>query len=501
MPSRVPRPPVPACRIRPLVDRPVDPGGRFVVYWMTAARRLSWNFALDRAIEIAQELSRPLVVLEALRSDYPWASDRLHRFVLDGMAVNRERAVGARLHYYPYVEVEKGAGKGLLAELARHAAAIVTDDTPSYHLPRQLAVAARQVACRLEAVDGNGLLPLAVTSAAPATAYAFRRILQRELPTHLGAFPNADPLTRLELPRLPSLPEEITRRWPVAEEELLAGGSGALARLPIDHDVPPVPGTPGGAAEAEERMEEFLDRQLARYAEQRNHPDEEATSGLSPYLHFGHLGSHQLLSALAERERWSPEDTARSASGAREGWWGTSPSAEAFLDQAVTWRELGFHFLHHRPEADRYAALPAWALATLVRHAGDAREAVYPLDRLANAETSDPLWNAAQRELLVEGRIHNYLRMVWGKRILEWSEDPETALARMLELNDRYALDGRDPNSLSGIFWCLGRFDRPWGPERPIFGTVRYMSSANTLRKLRLRDYLARHGAASPLFR
>ncbi len=498
MSFRVPQ--VPPGRIRALVDRPVEPGGRYVLYWMTAARRLAWSFALDRAIELARELSRPLLVLEALRVDYPWASDRLHRFVLQGMVENRARAARSPVFFYPYVEPEKGAGRGLLAELSRHAAAIVTDDTPSYHLPRQLALAARQVACRLEAVDGNGLLPLLATSAAPATAYAFRRILQRELPAHLGALPCAEPLARLELPRLATLPEEILRRWPEAGEELLGGSAEALARLPIDHGVPPVPGTPGGAGAAGRKLEEFLDRRLARYAEQRNHPDEEATSGLSPYLHFGHLGSHQLLAMLAERERWSPEDIARSASGAREGWWGTSRSAEAFLDQAVTWRELGFHFLRHRPDADRYASLPSWALATLARHAGDPRETLYPLDRLERAETSDPLWNAAQRELLLEGRIHNYLRMLWGKRILEWSRDPESALETMLELNDRWALDGRDPNSLSGIFWCLGRFDRPWGPERPVFGTVRFMSSANTLRKLRLRRYLERHGAAPRLF-
>ncbi len=466
---------------------------------MTAFRRLAWNHSLDRALAWARELGRPLVVLEALGVGYPWASDRLHRFVLDGMADNARRAASPGVLYYPYVERERGTGRGLVAALSRHAAAIVTDDSPAFFLPRLLAAASSQVDCRLEAVDSNGLLPLAVTPAAPATAFAFRRTLQRHLREHLAALPAASPLAALDLPSLAALPRPIVERWPRASPALLAGEAAALAELPIDHSVPPVATLRGGSSAAEARLAEFLDRKLADYAERRNHPDDDASSGLSPYLHFGHVAPYQVLAELAERERWSPEDTARSASGARAGWWGMSPSAEAFLDQLVTWRELGFHFCRHRPDAARYSSLPAWAVATLGRHAGDARDRIYSLAELAAAGTDDELWNAAQRELLAEGRIHNYLRMLWGKRVLEWSPDPPCALERLLELNDKYALDGRDPNSLSGISWCFGRFDRPWGPERPIFGTVRYMSSANTRRKLRLRGYLARHDGASRL--
>ncbi len=149
-----------------------------------------------------------------------------------------------------------------------------------------------------------------------------------------------------------------------------------------------------------------------------------------------------------------------------------------------------------RDDYDQYESLPDWAQATLAKHAGDPRKFVYSLAELAAARTHDPLWNAAQRQLLADGRMHNYLRMLWGKKILEWSPSPRAALSQMIELNDKYALDGRDPNSYSGIFWTLGRYDRPWGPERPIFGTVRYMSSDNTARKLDVKGYLARHGAS-----
>jgi deoxyribodipyrimidine photo-lyase len=171
-----------------------------------------------------------------------------------------------------------------------------------------------------------------------------------------------------------------------------------------------------------------------------------------------------------------------------------SREAEAFLDELVTWRELGYNRCCLTDDYGRYESLPKWALETLAEHADDRREHLYTLDEFETAATHDELWNAAQRQLIREGRLHNYLRMLWGKKILEWSPSPQQALDVLIHLNNKYAVDGRDPNSYSGIFWVLGRYDRAWGPERAVFGKVRYMSSENTRRKLRLREYLERYG-------
>ena len=481
---------VPPLRIRAVNDAPVREPARWVLYWMTAARRTTANFALERAADWARELGRPLVVLEALRCDYRWACDRLHRFIIDGMADNRQALARRRVTYHPYVEPAHGAGRGLLAALADHAAVVVTDDFPTFFLPRMVAAAGQRLPVRLEAVDGNGLLPMAAGEREHATAYAFRRLLQRALLAHLEAFPLEDPCH--DLPPAVDLPAAITERWPAAAVDELAAGPTGLAPLPIDHSVA-IADLRGGSAAAGARLRAFLDSGLEGYGELRNRPDDGAGSGLSPYLHFGHVSAHQVFREVMLREGWSAESVVPPANGRRAGWWGASADAEAFLDQLVTWRELGFNVCHHNPGHDRWESLPAWARRTLEAHAADPREHRYSLAELEAAATHDPLWNAAQRQLVREGVIHNYLRMLWGKKILEWTDDPRRALEVMTELNDRFALDGRDPNSETGIFWVLGRHDRPWAPERPIFGTIRYMSSANTARKLPVRRYLERY--------
>jgi deoxyribodipyrimidine photo-lyase len=488
-------PKVPSIRLRALNAAPVNPGGRYVLYWMTAFRRPFSNFALQRAVEWAVQLERPLLILEALRCDYPYASDRLHRFVLDGMADNLRHFAERCCLYHPYVERQRGEGKGLLAALAGEACLVVADDFPAFFLPRMLNTAASRLPVRLEAVDGNGILPLRAADHDYPTAYAFRRFLQQELRGHLLDAPLHDPLQPSDLPRPASLPAALLARWPVAAAGLLRGEGTALAGLPIDHRVP-VAATRGGFSAAQTALKRFLEERLPDYAERRNEPDRRATSELSPYLHFGHIGSHQVLARLLAREGWDLGRLSPEARGKRSGWWGLRRSAEAFVDQLVTWRELGFNFCAFRSDGDRFESLPAWARQTLDRHRDDFRPHIYALENFERAATHDPLWNAAQTELLRQGRMHNYLRMLWGKKILEWSASPEAALRIMLELNDRYALDGRDPNSLSGIFWCLGRYDRAWGPERPVFGKIRYLSSANTARKFSVKEYLAVNGAA-----
>jgi deoxyribodipyrimidine photo-lyase len=455
---------------------------------MIANRRTRWNFALDRAIDWSVHLDRPLLVLEALRCDYPWASDRIHRFVIDGMRDNARALEGTGVGYFPYVEPAIGAGRGLLQTLASRAAVVVTDEFPCFFLPRMVAATAKKLDVRLESVDSNGLLPLRAADRAFARAFDFRRFLQKNLAPHLLEWPARDPLGNVDLKPLDTLSEDINRLWPRASDALL-GGEEVLDNLAIDHSVSVLP-YEGGSEAATSRLQSFLDQGLAAYGDDRNNPEIEGTSGLSPYLHFGHVSSHQIVEEIAFRENWSPARITDLASGKRAGWWSLPPATESFLDELVTWRELGYGFSFHRADYAQIDSLSEWARRTLAEHENDERPYLYTLAEFEEAQTHDELWNAAQNQLRSEGRIHNYLRMLWGKKILHWSSDPETALDIMIELNNKYAIDGRNPNSYSGIFWVLGRFDRAWGPEREIFGKVRYMSSKNTRRKLRVNRYI-----------
>jgi deoxyribodipyrimidine photo-lyase len=468
---------------------------------MIAYRRTQWNFSLQRAVEWAVELNKPLVIFEPLRVGYRWASQRLHEFVIDGMAANEAQIAAAQkcgAMYYPYIEPTLDAGKGLLAAMAERACVVITDEFPGFFLPQMVSAASSRLPVLMEQVDSIGLLPLRATDRVFTTAFSFRSFLQKQLPTHLRQFPQPNPLAHVTLPGIHNLTTEIMQRWPAVLPQRLPGRAANLTHLPIDHSVKAVDYR-GGQAEAQRRLRHFLGRQLAKYAELASEPDADARSGLSPYLHFGHISSHQIFHELMARERWTPDRLAEKSGGKREGWWGVSASAEAWLDELVTWRELGLNMASHRDDYDQYESLPDWARATLEKHGCDRRGHVYSLDEFAAARTHDALWNAAQTQLMREGRIHNYLRMLWGKKILEWTASPRDALDVMVQLNNRYAVDGRDPNSYSGIFWCLGRYDRPWGPERPIFGTVRYMSSGNTQKKRRVEKYCKKY-AGPPHF-
>ena len=480
--------PVPPLRIRAVNDREIRGDGDYVLYWMVAARRRLANFGLQRALEVARELGKPLLVLEALRSDYQWASDRLHAFVMQGMADNLVEFSEAGVRYYAYVEPSHGAGDGMFAALAAEACAVVTDDFPCFFLPRMVAAAAARCPVQMEAVDSNGLLPMRAADKVFLRAYDFRRYLQKALPPHLSDFPEGDPLRRYDL-GLASLPDGVEARWPAADEGLLSADVEELAKLPIDHEVGPgiLRGGPRAAGKA---LRAFLGARLDRYGKERSHPDSDSPSGLSPYLHFGHVSAHQVFAGLAQREEWTRDRIVEGSKGQR-GWYGMGEAAEAFLDELVTWRELGFNFTSQRDDYDDYESLPEWARKTLEKHAPDARSHVYSLEEFAESQTHDRVWNAAQRQLRETGVMQNYLRMLWGKKVLEWSRTPQEAMGTLIELNNRYALDGRNPNSYSGISWVLGRYDRPWAPERDVYGVIRYMSSDNTVRKLKMKGYLA----------
>jgi deoxyribodipyrimidine photo-lyase len=445
--------------------------GEYVLYWMTSSRRPFYNYALQRAVEWAAELGKPLVIFEPLRAGYRWASPRFHKWVQAGMLDNCEYFGTQNVLYYPYVEPRHGDARGLLESLATRACLVVGDHFPSFFLPRMVNAVAARLPVLLELVDSNGLLPLRAAPRVYERALDFRRFVQKWTGAHGVPLAAREPLLDFFGPVLATLPE--MQRWPAHK----------------DFDVE----SAGGHRMASCVLHRFLDERLQRYSERRSEPSHDFSSGLSPYLHFGHIASDEVFAALAQREGWSEERLPLRATGSRQGAWGMSPNAESFLDEIVVWRELGYNMADRRQDYDQYESLPAWALTTLQEHAGDVRPHVYGLEALANAETADAIWNAAQRQLREHGTIHNYMRMLWGKKILEWSTHPRQALEHLIELNNRYALDGRNPNSYSGIFWCLGRYDRPWF-ERPIFGKVRYMSSASAPRKFDLKPYLQRWG-------
>ena len=471
---------------------------------MTAARRSRDSLALEHAVASALSLGLPLLIVEPLAIGHRWANDRSHTFALQGMIDQRNAFEGTGVTYLPYVETKHGDARGLLARMSQDAALLVIDDYPTY-MPRQVALRSLKVApCETHVVDGNGFIGMRHAGRVFTTAHSLRRHLHKTVEDHLSALPMHDPVVHAShLPTVDTalidaafsdtgtLPTPFEFIWRTAEGG--AVGVQALSALDIDHTVAPVAKMHGGSRTAEERWRTFLNNGLSRYHQDRNHPDLDGATGLSPWLHFGHIGAQRMVRDVLDQAGWDPGWISEPNDGRRAGWWGLSEGAEAFLDQIITWRDLAFIHCHLVDDHDRYTSLPAWALTTLDDHRNDPRPAVYTLEQLESASTDDELWNSAQRQLLRDGVIQNYLRMLWGKKILEWAPSPELAFEWMVVLNDRWALDGRDPNSYGGIGWVCGKFDRGW-TERAIYGKVRCMMSPNTRRKVRTEAYLERYG-------
>ena len=483
--------PIPPLRHSHANDHEPRPDGDYVLYWMIANRRTTYNFALQHAVDQAKHFNKPLLVFEPLRARYRWASDRIHRFVIEGMRDNEAKFASKTVTYFPYVEPKPGDGTPLLHELASKACTVVTDEYPCFFLPKMIRAVKDRIPASLQLVDSNCVIPMRQWERTFTVAHSYRRWMQKNILDALLDVPKRDPLSRVKLPTLKQVPARILKRWPQADLEDLLDGDG-LSRIPIDHDVRPSELVRGGSVDATKRLKLFVDQNLSRYGDDRNHPDHHVTTGLSPHLHFGHVSALEVVQAILDAENWTPEN-ASAPNGKNHGFWNTSEPAEAFLDQVLTWREMGFNMAFRHPKTyDQFESLPDWAQKTLHEHSSDERPARYTLEEFENRETHDELWNAAQFELAETGVMHNYMRMLWGKKILHWTADPRQALKIMVHLNNKYGLDGRDPNSYSGIFWVLGRYDRAWGPKRPVFGSVRYMTSDSARKKLRLKEYLRR---------
>lgn len=474
-----------------------DPDAEYVLYWMQINRRFHYNFALEYAIGWANKLGKPLLILEAFSCDYPWATDRSHTFMMQGMKEHLEYAELHNLNYVSFVEEKPGQYETLLKDLASNASVLVTDEYPVFIMRDRNEQYPKELEIPYITVDSNGLIPLGLTDKDPYSAYFFRKIVQKNFVEAYTNPPKQNPLDNLENRETIAISESFTEGLPDSKH-VLRNIPKFISKLDVNHSVAPVD-MHGGRSAAIGMLGNFIKNALLEYDDKRNHPDENKTSQLSPWLHFGKISEYEVVKAVLEHQpRGWDLDNITYNKGSTGGFFNGNPNIDNFLDEVITWREVGFHFAHHRSDYDQLDSLPDWVQKTMDQHRDDPREWIYSYEELANSKTHDDIWNAAQTQLREEGIIHNYLRMLWGKKVIEWTPDYQTALQYLIDLNNTFAIDGRDPNSYSGIFWCFGRFDRAW-QERPVFGKLRYMTSDSTKRKVKLKQYLETYGVQKSL--
>lgn len=431
-------------------------GGGPVLYWMHRDHRLLDNWALLYAASLAASRERALVAVHCLDPDYPQANTTHFRFLLDGL---RELHADFKAANIPFVELV-GDPPARVAGLARSldACVLVTDFDPLRHKRRWLAQAGEAVTCPVHEVDARNVVPCFVASdKCEYMARTIRPKIHRLLPEFLEPFPDLPTLRPLDAALAMKLPE-----WSWEQVEQGVPGLSGASRTRY---------FAAGEAAARSALDAFTGAGLRGYAEKRNDPSLDGQSGLSPWLHFGMLSAQR--AAL------------EAAGGHAE-----AADKEAFLEELIVRRELADNFCLHRQDYDRTSCYPEWARKTLERHADDPRPYIYTRAQLEDGETHDPAWNAAQLEMRLTGKMHGYMRMYWGKKILEWTPNADEAQSVAVELNDRWSLDGRDPNGYAGIAWSIGGVhDRPW-MERSVFGQIRYMNYKGLDRKFSVEGFL-----------
>jgi deoxyribodipyrimidine photo-lyase len=447
-------------RVRRLNQAPFRSDAKYVLYWAQMNRRVDSNHALAYGAHLANEAGLPLLFYEGLTCSYPFANDRFHTFILEGVPGTERRLRELGIGYVFHLRRKRSDPDDAVYRLAADAAALVTDDYPTFIARAHNARVPSKLEIPYYAVDSSCIIPMRQFQKREYAAHTIRGKIQKLLPRYLTPAP-AIAVRHKFRPTWRDLHTRVTR----------TNTPEIVASCDIDHGVRPSAEFHGGAGEAEKRLEQFLHDSLHRYAGSHNEPSAKATSGLKEYLHFGHISSLQVALAVqgyARKHRLI---------------------ADEFLEELIVRRELAFNFACFAENQESLECLPDWARKTVAKHAQDKRDPVYTREQFERSATHDPLWNAAQKELLCSGKIHGYYRMYWGKKIIEWSASPEEALATMIYLNDRYALDGRDPNTYTNILWCFGLHDRPW-VERPIFGQVRYMSYDGMRRKTHVDAYV-----------
>lgn len=431
--------------------------GRCVVYWMQRAQRGLDNPALDVAINVANELKKPLAVFFGLHPGYPHGNLRHYAFLVEGLTETKKRIEerGAAFIFRPHPNHD-------LIRFCEEvkAALVVGDENPMREPESWRKSAAKKLSVPLWTIDADVVVPSKFFEKEEYAARTIRPKIHKLLPRFFAPLENPNAQFKWNEA---DLPESV----PIDEEKL-------LGQLPLNGAVQPVKQFKGGTNAGLGLLKKFVGEGLRNYDTGRNLPHISGTSMLSAYLHFGQLGPHTI--ALAVRE-------------ANASQW----AKDAYLEEMIVRRELAINFVARNPNYDKLEGCHEWALKTLRAHSRDEREYVYTETQFGNAETHDDLWNAAQTEMVVTGRMHGYLRMYWAKKILEWTKSPEEAFDIAVRLNDRYELDGRDPNGYTGVAWSIGgKHDRPWGPERPIFGLIRYMSRGGCERKFDVKAYIRR---------
>jgi deoxyribodipyrimidine photo-lyase len=428
--------------------------GAYVLYWMQHAQRATTNHALEYAIRMANAGGLPVLAVFGLTQRFPDGNARAYAFMLEGLRETQRalanRGVLLQVRLQPPVEA--------VADLAPDAGLVVTDRGYLRIERHWRERVARRLPCRLVQVETDVVVPIETASQKEEyAAYTIRPRIHR----HLDRF-------------LVGLEQTVVDRDSLGFDGAaldLADIDGLLARMRINRSAGPVATFSGGTSHAAALLDDFVAHKLAHYADGRNEPSADYLSHMSPYLHFGQISPLEIArrvkaAALVDRE-----------------------NIDAYLEELVVRRELSMNFCRYSPAYDLLACLPDWARTTLQEHAQDEREIVYTPAELEAAATHDPYWNAAQQEMVLTGKMHGYMRMYWGKKILEWTPTPEAAHRLALELNNRYELDGRDPNGFAGVAWCFGKHDRAW-QERPVYGKTRYMSAGGLERKFDIDAYI-----------
>lgn len=441
-----------------------QPEGEYVLYWMQSSQRFEENWALRHATLEADRLGKPLLIHQGLDPTYEHASDRIHRVILENARALAARA-GALGHRYQFVlRRRRDDDRRVVDRLAARASMVITDGFPTAGIAERTARFAARAPCRVTTVESHGIVPSGAFAKEEYAARTIRPKIAKLL--DLALEPVADRPPRRPFPDALWASLEVDR-LDLARADLTA----EIAACDIDHSVAPVPFA-SGLDGARARLRAFCDGALADYPTRRNEPaDRDGSSRLSPYLHFGQISAAEVLR------------TVRAA--------GPAESVSKFEDELVTWRELALNFCLRNRNYAKLRGLPEWAHRTMAAHKDDPREAIYTLAELEAASTHDDLWNAAQRELVTTGHMHNVTRMLWGKSVLTWTKRYKTALDHLILLNNKYGLDGRDPSSYGGIQWCFGKFDRPWF-DKPVWGTIRPMSLARAREKFDAQSYIRR---------